>query len=123
LSYHSPFARWAVTAGDFFTAVKLLGLLVIILTGLGWICAGRTVTLKINMQKESSFDPAGLVLAFYSAYFAYCGMSMAVNMVEELQEPLKRNILVSILLATAPSSSRTSWPTSLTSRCWTPRRW
>ncbi len=41
------------------------------------------------------------VLAFYSATFAFNGVNMSINIVEEIKPPLMRNVIVSIFVSIA----------------------
>ena len=74
---------------------KLAGLAVIIVAGVGYLAAGNTENIP-DMMSGSSADPADYILAFYSATFAYGGIQGAINMVEEIREPLTKNILVAV---------------------------
>ena len=80
---------------NFLTFGKITGLVVIIVAGIGYLASGNTDNVK-DMAGGSSADPGDYILAFYSATFAYGGIQGAINMVEEIKEPLARNILMAV---------------------------
>ena len=80
---------------NFLTFGKITGLVVIIVAGIGYLASGNTDNVKY-MAGGSSADPGDYILAFYSATFAYGGIQGAINMVEEIKEPLARNILMAV---------------------------
>ena len=85
---------------DFLTVSKIIGLIVIIISGLYYLTSGQETNLT-NMFDNTSSNIGSYVLAFYSASWAYSGLSATVEIIEELQEPLKANILKSVLISVA----------------------
>ena len=83
---------------DFSTVAKLIGLLIIIVVGIGYLATGRTENLNLLMNNTST-DMGSYVIAYYSAFWAYSGLNGALNVVEEIEKPLKRNILISVILS------------------------
>jgi len=74
---------------------KVTGLAVIIVAGIGYVASGNTDNIE-DMVSGSSTDPGDYILAFYSATFAYGGIQGAINMIEEIREPLTKNILIAV---------------------------
>ena len=52
-----------------------------------------------DLMANSSDSPGSYALAFYAAYWAYSGVANCVNVVEEIKEPLRRNVLMSITIS------------------------
>ena len=49
---------------------------------------------------DGSSDSVGsYALAFYSAYFAFMGINLGVNIVEEIEEPLTKNVVMSVTIS------------------------
>ncbi|XP_023942089.1 large neutral amino acids transporter small subunit 2 [Bicyclus anynana] len=79
--------RWTMRIQDVFTSSKLLALIVIILSGIYYICIGHTE----NFQEpfEGQFSAGSIALAFYSGLFAFGGWNYLNFVTEELQDPYK----------------------------------
>ncbi len=87
-------SRWAVRLSDFFTAAKLVGLALIVVTGLGYAALEDASLLEWhNFSRDSSSDVADYALAYYAALWAYGGLQNAINVVEELKEPVTSNVV------------------------------
>ena len=90
--------RFTIMTSNFFTATKLLGLLLIMGIGLA-----RVVTKGVPPSEKfltgTSSDLGDYVLGFYAAYWAYSGTNVAVNVVEEVKLPLKPNMVFSTISA------------------------
>lgn len=91
-------STWAVKTADFLTAAKLIGLLVIILSGFSWVIVGHKENIT-GMMDNSSTAPGNYALAFFSAFWAYSGIQNSMNVVEEMREPLYKNITYSIIIS------------------------
>ncbi|XP_054748210.2 Y+L amino acid transporter 2-like isoform X1 [Lytechinus pictus] len=92
---------WATRVQDVFTVAKILALIVIIGTGLVWICMGNTE----NFQQpfEGSKNGESIALAFYSGLFAYAAWNYLNYLTEEIKEPTKnlpRGIMISLPMVT-----------------------
>eukprot|EP00057_Strongylocentrotus_purpuratus_P026454 XP_011680928.1 PREDICTED: Y+L amino acid transporter 2 [Strongylocentrotus purpuratus] len=90
--------KWATRVQDFFTAAKVLALIVIIITGLVQLCMGKTQNLE-NAFEGSTTDVGQLALAMYAGLFAYGGWNYLNYVTEELKNPfvnLPRAILISV---------------------------
>lgn len=91
-------SKIAVKTADFFTIAKLIGLGVIIVSGIVHALTDDNTDYS-NILSGSSTDPGSYALAFYVATFAYGGVSDCMNVVEEIRQPLKRNIVLSIVMS------------------------
>ena len=49
-----------------------------------------------NLWQDTSTNPASYVFAFYGAFWAYGGYDTVGNIVEEIKQPLKRNVPLSV---------------------------
>ena len=67
-------SKWAVKTADFFTVAKLLGLVVIVVCGWGYLVAGNTGNLD-GFMVGSSPNVGDYVTAFYVANWAYGGIN------------------------------------------------
>uniref|UniRef100_S4P8K7 JhI-21 n=2 Tax=Pararge aegeria TaxID=116150 RepID=S4P8K7_9NEOP len=72
---------------DVFTSSKLLALIVIILSGIYYICAGHTENFQDSF--EGQYSAGSIALAFYSGLFAFGGWNYLNFVTEELQDPYK----------------------------------
>ncbi|CAG0882238.1 unnamed protein product [Darwinula stevensoni] len=92
--------KWATRVQDIFTLAKLLGLAIIIATGIYMLSIGKTE----NMNFENTeTDPTLIVLSCYSGLFAYHGWNYLNFLTEELKDPVKnlpRAIGISCVLVT-----------------------
>lgn len=52
-----------------------------------------------NLWHGSATDPASYVFAFYGAFWAYGGYDNVGNIVEEIKQPLKRNVPLAVISA------------------------
>ena len=90
----------AVRISDILSGAKLAGVIFIITFGLSSVISGRVHNqLEDSIFAHSSPHPGSYVVAFYSAYFAYSGMKDCMNVIEEMEEPLKENVLKAVFLA------------------------
>ena len=85
----------------FLTLSKLTGLMVVIVAGVYFMATERreTAVNLANFSYNTSTDFGSYVLAFFSASWAYSGLSACVGIIEDLKEPLKRNILTSLVIS------------------------
>ncbi|CAH2238846.1 jg6832 [Pararge aegeria aegeria] len=79
--------RWTMRIQDVFTSSKLLALIVIILSGIYYICAGHTENFQDSF--EGQYSAGSIALAFYSGLFAFGGWNYLNFVTEELQDPYK----------------------------------
>jgi amino acid transporter len=91
-------SKWAVKLADFFTVAKLIGLFVIIASGIGYVSSGNTENLQ-DMMADSSDQIPNYALAFLAAYWAYSGIANCVNVVEEIKDPVPRNVVISVTVS------------------------
>ncbi|XP_033119716.1 b(0,+)-type amino acid transporter 1-like isoform X2 [Anneissia japonica] len=96
--------KWATTVQNFFTAAKLLALVIIIVIGFINICKGNTEYLKVSTSFEGSATKLfAYGVAFYQGLWAYDGWNQLNYITEELIEPnknLPRAIIIGIPLVT-----------------------
>jgi len=52
-----------------------------------------------NMWDGTSSDLGNYVFAFYSAFWAFSGYSNVGNIIEEIKKPLKKNVVLAVVLA------------------------
>lgn len=95
--------KWVTRVQDFFTATKVLALLMIVGVGV-WalLVEGHTDNMRQPFQ-GSNTSPGALALAFYSGLFSYAGWNYLNFVTEELRDPYKnlpRAISISIPLVT-----------------------
>ncbi|XP_038069783.1 Y+L amino acid transporter 2-like isoform X1 [Patiria miniata] len=76
---------WATKVQDVFTVAKVLALIVIILSGLVYICMGHTE----NFQEpfKNSKGGSDIALAFYGGLFAYAAWNYLNYLTEEIKNP------------------------------------
>ncbi|KAF9415955.1 hypothetical protein HW555_006587, partial [Spodoptera exigua] len=79
--------RWTMRIQDVFTSSKLLALVVIIISGIYYICIGHTENFEGAFEGE--FSAGNIALAFYSGLFAFGGWNYLNFVTEELQDPYK----------------------------------
>ncbi|KAJ8726463.1 hypothetical protein PYW07_001161 [Mythimna separata] len=79
--------RWTMRIQDVFTSSKLLALVVIIISGIYYICSGHTENFEAAFEGE--FSAGNIALAFYSGLFAFGGWNYLNFVTEELQDPYK----------------------------------
>ncbi|CAH0404915.1 unnamed protein product [Chilo suppressalis] len=79
--------RWTMRIQDVFTSSKLLALVVIIISGIYYLCIGHTE----NFEKpfDGEYSAGKVALAFYSGLFAFGGWNYLNFVTEELQDPYK----------------------------------
>ncbi|XP_033626181.1 Y+L amino acid transporter 2-like isoform X1 [Asterias rubens] len=78
---------WATKVQDVFTIAKVLALLVIIVSGLVYICMGHTE----NFQEpfKNSKGGSDIALAFYGGLFAYAAWNYLNYLTEEIKNPYR----------------------------------
>ncbi len=81
------------------TVGKLLGLAVVIVVGIGHVINSSTDETFQDFWEGSATNPGSYVLAYFSAYWAFGGLSYIVHIVEDVKEPLKRNVLGSVMIS------------------------
>ncbi|KAM3964709.1 juvenile hormone Inducible-21 [Aphomia sociella] len=79
--------RWTMRIQDVFTTSKLLALVVIIVSGIYYICIGHTENFERSFDGE--YSAGNIALAFYSGLFAFGGWNYLNFVTEELQDPYK----------------------------------
>ncbi|CAG9098624.1 hypothetical protein JYU34_002426 [Plutella xylostella] len=79
--------RWTMRIQDVFTTSKLLALVVIIISGVYYICIGHTENFENSFEGE--YGAGKMALAFYSGLFAFGGWNYLNFVTEELQDPYK----------------------------------
>ncbi|XP_063376427.1 large neutral amino acids transporter small subunit 2 [Cydia fagiglandana] len=79
--------RWTMRIQDVFTSSKLFALVVIIISGLYYICIGHTE--NFENAWEGQYTAGTVALAFYSGLFAFGGWNYLNFVTEELQDPYK----------------------------------
>ncbi|XP_026327033.1 large neutral amino acids transporter small subunit 2 [Hyposmocoma kahamanoa] len=79
--------RWTMRIQDIFTTSKLLALIVIIISGIYYICIGHTENFENSF--EGSYNVGDVAIAFYSGLFAFGGWNYLNFVTEELQDPYK----------------------------------
>nr|7CCS_B Chain B, Consensus mutated Anionic Amino Acid Transporter Light Chain, Xc- System [Homo sapiens] len=89
--------KWSARVQDFFTAAKLLALLIIIVPGVVQLIKGQTQNFKDAFEGS---DPSigGLPLAFYSGLYAYVGWDYLNFVTEEVKNP-EKNIPLAIVIS------------------------
>lgn len=89
---------FAVVTSDAFTIAKLTGLGVIIVSGFGYATYHQEWTISKPFENTST-EIVDYIQATFGAFWAYGGINSVMNIVEELKEPLPRNILHSVTVA------------------------
>ncbi|MFH4974646.1 hypothetical protein AB6A40_001355 [Gnathostoma spinigerum] len=96
--------EWATKTQNIFTTTKILALVIIIVTGIGWLIFSPAEHLHPStIFENSNADPSHLSLAFYSGVFSFSGWNYLNFVTEELKEPnknLPRAIYISIPVVT-----------------------
>ena len=90
--------KLGIMTTNVFTFAKVTGLLVIIVAGLIFLGEGHTENFEDSFE-GSATDPGSYALAVLSAFWAFSGFHVSLNVVEELKEPLKKNIFKSLVIA------------------------
>ncbi|GAU92586.1 hypothetical protein RvY_04648 [Ramazzottius varieornatus] len=90
-------AKWAIRTQNFFTAAKLIGLAIIIITGFVQLGRGRTRNFDSAFDGTTK-DLGNISIAFYLALFAYNGWNSLNFVAEELHDP-ERNIPKAIIVS------------------------
>lgn len=90
--------KFTILTSDIFTGAKLFGLFLIMAIGVVYVVTAGPPTTEV-LLKGTSRDLGDYVLGFYAAFWAYSGVNVAVNVVEEVKLPLKRNMLFSAISA------------------------
>ncbi|XP_071495322.1 cystine/glutamate transporter-like [Diadema antillarum] len=89
---------WTARLQVFFTIAKVLGLVILIITGLVFLCRGYTENLE-NAFANANINPRGLPSAVYSGIFAYSGWDYISSLTEEVKTPEKtvpRSVVISM---------------------------
>ncbi|XP_052061856.1 b(0,+)-type amino acid transporter 1-like [Mytilus californianus] len=92
----------AVRMQVFFTAAKLIALMIIVVGGLIRLGQGHVSQLKDSF-KGSETNPSSIALAFYNALWAYDGWNNLNYVTEEIEDPKKnlpRANIIAVLLVT-----------------------
>nr|XP_002131113.1 large neutral amino acids transporter small subunit 2 [Ciona intestinalis] len=99
--------RWATRVQDFFTAAKLMALVIIIIAGFIQIFKGEAPSLDPSKSfvpvGNKTPKPEGIAVAAYQGFFAYAGWNYLNFVTEEMINPYKnlpRAILISMPLVT-----------------------
>ncbi|XP_073941954.1 juvenile hormone Inducible-21 [Choristoneura fumiferana] len=79
--------RWTMRIQDVFTSSKLLALVIIIISGIYYICIGHTENFEDAW--DGDYGVGKVALAFYSGLFAFGGWNYLNFVTEELQDPYK----------------------------------
>ncbi|XP_071957393.1 Y+L amino acid transporter 2-like [Antedon mediterranea] len=89
--------KMATKVQDLFTAAKVIALIIIIITGLVYLCMGNTENFN-NSFEGTTDDPKKIALAVYGGLFAYGGWNYLNYVTEELKDPA-RNLPRAIALS------------------------
>lgn len=87
---------------NIFMFAKIGALIIIIITGLVWVCMGHMENFS-NAFENTNANPGKIAVAFYSGIFSYSGWNYLNFMTEELKNPyvnLPRAIYISLPLVT-----------------------
>ncbi len=93
--YNEHIGYWT---SNLFSVVKMLGLSLIIVSGGIYTALGRSDNFD-DLFLNTSSDPTSYVYAFFAAYWAYSGAPGLFLIIEEIREPLKANIIKSVLIS------------------------
>lgn len=88
--------KWASYVQNFFTAAKLLIIIVIAMAGIVFLVQGRTDNFS-NAFETSSLSFGSIGLAFYNGLWAYDGWNQLNFITEELKNPF-RNLPLAIII-------------------------
>ena len=91
-------AKLGVQTAGIASMAKMLGVLSIVLPGIGYIFLGKADHLA-DFTANSSEDIGDYVTAFYGVYFTFSGAFFIVNVIEEVCEPVKRNLILGIIIS------------------------
>lgn len=80
--------KWVTRIQNFFTAGKVIALIIIICLGAYCLFLGRFENFKAPFEGTTT-NPGHIALAFYSGLFSYAGWNYLNFVVEELKEPNK----------------------------------
>ncbi|XP_033626493.1 cystine/glutamate transporter-like [Asterias rubens] len=95
---NSVSVTWTTRVQVFLTIAKVIGLAIIIFTGIVMLFKGETEHLQNAFEGSENTDPTLIPLAFYSGLFAYAGWQMLAQVTEEIQNP-SRNLPLGVLLS------------------------
>ncbi|XP_011494998.1 PREDICTED: Y+L amino acid transporter 2 [Ceratosolen solmsi marchali] len=94
--------KWVTRLQDIFTGTKIFALIIIMFSGLWWVCLGHTENFN-HPTVGTNTEPGYIALAIYSGLFSYSGWNYLNFVTEELEEPyrnLPRAICISMPLVT-----------------------
>lgn len=91
-------AKLGVQTAGVASMAKMLGVLSIVLPGIAYLFMGKTEYLE-DFTANSSSDLGDYVTAFYGVYFTFSGAFFIVNVIEEVKEPVKKNLILSVILS------------------------
>lgn len=80
--------KWVTRVQDWFTAAKMLALLVTFFASLAYLFSGHTENLEAMMQGTNTM-PGNVAIAFYTGLFSYSGWNYLNFVTEELKDPYK----------------------------------
>ncbi|XP_022094471.1 cystine/glutamate transporter-like [Acanthaster planci] len=97
---NSVSVTWTTRVQVFLTIAKVIGLTIIIITGIVLLFQGKTEHLENAFAGSENTDATKIPLAFYSGLFAYAGWQMLAQVTEEIQHPA-RNLPLGVMLSVA----------------------
>ncbi|CDW57236.1 large neutral amino acids transporter small [Trichuris trichiura] len=89
---------WATKTQDVFTVTKVLALVIIIISGVVWLCMGNTEHFR-EPWRGTILSPGSTSLAFYQGIYSFAGWNYLNFVTEELKDPyrnLPRAIYISL---------------------------
>ncbi|XP_038070106.1 cystine/glutamate transporter-like [Patiria miniata] len=95
---NSVSVTWTTRVQVFLTIAKVIGLTIIIITGIVLLFKGQTEHLQDAFHGSENTDATKIPLAFYAGLFAYAGWQMLPQVTEEIQNP-SRNLPLGVLLS------------------------
>eukprot|EP00057_Strongylocentrotus_purpuratus_P006727 XP_011661201.1 PREDICTED: cystine/glutamate transporter [Strongylocentrotus purpuratus] len=90
--------KWTARLQVFYTVAKIVGLIILIVTGLVFILKGNVSNLR-NTFEGAEISITKFPLAVYSGIFAYSGWDYISSMTEEVKQPEKtipRSVVISM---------------------------